>query len=319
MANYNHEFYSRVFELILRLKGNYLWPAMWNNAFNEDDSLNARLADEYGIVMGTSHQEPMIRAQKEWDRRYKSTLGSWNYLKHGDTLRQFWREGIRRNKAYESIITLGLRGADDTEMAPGGPDANRSLLEEIVNVQRGIIADEINKDVTRVPQVWCLYKEVLDYYKAGMRVPDDVTLLWAEDNWGNVRRLPTKDELNRSGGAGIYYHFDYHGGPRSYQWINSNPIPKIWDQMSLAKQYGADRIWIVNAGHLKGYEFPVEFFLNLAWYPDSLTNDNLQEYTRMWSAEQFGETYSAEIAGIISGYSKYNGRRKPELAGSKYI
>jgi hypothetical protein len=313
VANYNHEFYSRVFELILRLKGNYLWPAMWNNAFNEDDSLNARMADEYGIVMGTSHQEPMIRAQKEWDRRFKSTLGSWNYVKHGDTLRQFWREGIRRNKSYESIITLGLRGADDTEMAPGGPDANRSLLEEIVNVQRGIIADEINIDVTRVPQMWCLYKEVLDYYKAGMRVPDDVTLLWAEDNWGNIRRLPTKDEQNRSGGAGIYYHFDYHGGPRSYQWINSNPIPKIWDQMSLARQYGAERIWIVNAGHLKGYEFPMEFFMNLAWYKDSLTHSNLQEYTRMWTVAQFGEANSEEIAGIMSKYTQYNGRRKPEL------
>jgi hypothetical protein len=313
IANYNHEFYSRVFELILRLKGNYLWPAMWNNAFNEDDSLNPRLADEYGIVMGTSHQEPMLRAQKEWDRRYKATLGSWNYVKHTDTLRQFWREGIRRNKPYESIITLGLRGADDTEMAPGGPAANKSLLEEIVNVQRAIIGEEINPDMTRVPQMWCLYKEVLDYYKAGMRVPDDVTLLWAEDNWGNVRRLPTKNELNRTGGAGIYYHFDYHGGPRSYQWINSNPIPKIWDQMSLARQYGADRIWIVNVGHLKGYEFPMEFFLNLAWYADSLTHENLGEYTRQWAAEQFGETYATEIAGIISGYSKYNGRRKPEL------
>jgi hypothetical protein len=313
IANYNHQFYSRVFELILRLKGNYLWPAMWNNAFNEDDSLNARLADEYGIVMGTSHQEPMIRAQKEWDRRFKSTLGSWNYVKHGDTLRQFWREGIRRNKSYESIITLGLRGADDTEMAPGGPEANRSLLEEIVNIQRGIIADEINKNVTRVPQMWCLYKEVQDYYKAGMRVPDDVTLLWAEDNWGNIRRLPTKDEQTRSGGAGIYYHFDYHGGPRSYQWINSNPIPKIWDQMSLARQYGADRIWIVNAGHLKGYEFPIEFFMNLAWYKDSLTHSNLQEYTRTWSEEQFGEANSEEIANVISKYTQYNGRRKPEL------
>jgi hypothetical protein len=313
VANYNHEFYSRVFELILRLKGNYLWPAMWNNAFNEDDSLNARLAHEYGIVMGTSHQEPMLRAQKEWDRRYQSTLGSWNYVKHGETLRQFWRDGIRRNKPFESIITLGLRGADDTEMAPGGPEANKSLLEEIVNVQRGIIADEVDKDVTRVPQMWCLYKEVQDYYKAGMRVPDDVTLLWAEDNWGNIRRLPVKDELNRSGGAGIYYHFDYHGGPRSYQWINSNPIPKIWDQLTLARQYGADRIWIVNAGHLKGYEFPVEFFMNLAWYRDSLTHDNLQEYTRMWSVEQFGEAHSEEIAGIISGYTRYNGRRKPEL------
>jgi hypothetical protein len=313
VANYNHQFYSKLFELILRLKGNYLWPAMWNNAFNEDDPENARLADEYGIVMGTSHQEPMLRAQKEWDRRYKATTGSWNYVKNADLLDEFWRAGIRRNKNFESIITLGLRGADDTEMAPGGPEANRALLEHIVGVQRQIIAGEMNADVKHVPQVWCLYKEVLEYYKAGMRVPDDVTLLWAEDNWGNIRRLPTPEERTRSGGAGIYYHFDYHGGPRSYQWINTNPIPKIWDQLSLARQYGADRIWIVNAGHFKGYEFPTEYFLNLAWYADSLTGENFQAYTRAWSAAQFGSDYAPEIADIICKYTKYNGRRKPEL------
>ncbi|HUZ07682.1 MAG TPA: glycosyl hydrolase 115 family protein, partial [Candidatus Paceibacterota bacterium] len=151
------------------------------------------------------------------------------------------------------------------------------------------------------------------YYNAGMRVPDDVTLLWAEDNWGNVRRLPTPAERQRSGGAGIYYHFDYHGGPRSYQWINSDPIPKIWDQMSLAKQYGADRVWIVNVGHFKGYEFPMEFFMNLAWNSDRWTNDNLGEFTRLWAQEQFGPEYAADIADILSKYTKYNGRRKPEL------
>jgi len=133
VANYNHEFYEKLFELILRLKGNYLWPAMWNNAFNEDDPENPRLADEYGIVMGTTHQEPMLRAQKEWDRRYKAELGSWNYAKHSDVLQEFWRTGIRRNKNYESIITIGLRGADDTEMAPGGPEANKTMLEGIVD------------------------------------------------------------------------------------------------------------------------------------------------------------------------------------------
>jgi len=226
VANYGSEFYSRIFELLLRLKANYLWPAMWNNAFNEDDLRNAKLADDYGIVMGTSHQEPMIRAQKEWDRRYKSTLGSWSWTDHADTLVKFWRDGIRRNKDYESILTIGLRGADDTEMGPGGPAGNIAKLEKIVDIQRRLIAEELNPDVTRVPQMWCLYKEVQDYYHAGMRVPDDVTLLWAEDNWGNVRRLPTADERKRSGGAGVYYHFDYHGGPRSYQWINTSPIPE---------------------------------------------------------------------------------------------
>ena len=313
VANYGREFYARIFELLLRLNANYLWPAMWNNAFNEDDTLNAQLADEYGIVMGTSHQEPMIRAQKEWDRRYYETLGSWSWTDHADTLVKFWREGVKRNSDYESIITIGLRGADDTEMGPGGPAANIAKLEKIVEIQRQIISEEVNPDVTTVPQLWCLYKEVQDYYNAGMRVPDDVTLLWAEDNWGNVRRLPAAGERNRTGGAGIYYHFDYHGGPRSYQWINTNPIPKIWDQMSLSKQYGADRIWIVNVGHFRGYEFPVEYFLSLAWDTEAYGSADMSEYTRRWAARQFGPEYAHEIGEIITACARYNGRRKPEL------
>jgi hypothetical protein len=313
IANYDHEFYTKLFELILRLKGNYLWPAMWNNAFNEDDPENPKLADEYGIVMGTSHQEPMLRAQKEWDRRHIRSIGTWNYAKYPDTLEKFWREGISRNKNYESIVTIGLRGANDTPMASGGPEENMALLEKIVGVQRKILAEEVNPDVTKVPQTWCLYKEVLDFYNAGMRVPDDVTLLWPDDNWGNNRRLPTAEERKRSGGAGIYYHFDYHGGPRSYQWINTNPIPKIWEQMSLAKEYGADRIWIVNVGHFKGYEFPLEYFMNLAWNTKIWTNENLGEYTRLWAEREFGSDFADEIGEVIAKYSKYNGRRKPEL------
>ena len=313
VANYGHEFYERIFELLLRLKANYLWPAMWNNAFNEDDSLNPKLADEYGIVMGTSHQEPMLRAQKEWDRRYLKTLGAWNYAKYPDTMETFWREGINRNKDYESIITIGLRGANDTPMAPGGPEANMALLKQIVDVQRKIIGQEMKRDVTEVPQLWCPYKEVLDYYNAGFRVPDDVTILWTDDNWGNIRRLPTAEERKRSGGAGIYYHFDYHGGPRNYQWINTDPISKIWDQMSLAKEYGTDRIWIVNVGHLKGYELPISYFMDLAWNTNKWTNDNTDEYTRLWVEQQFGPKYSKEITDILSKYTMYNGRRKPEL------
>ena len=313
VANYDHVFYAKLFELLLRIRGNYLWPAMWNNAFNEDDPENPKLADMYGIVMGTSHQEPMMRAQKEWDRRYLKTLGPWNYAKFPDTLNDFWRDGIIRNRNYENIITIGLRGENDTPMAPGGPEANKALLEKIVVEQRKIISQEIPIDITKVPQMWCLYKEVLGYYKDGMRVPDDVTLLWAEDNWGNVRRLPTIEERKRGGGAGIYYHFDYHGGPRSYQWINTDPIPKIWDQMSLSKQYEADRIWIVNVGHFKGYEFPLEYFMNLGWDTNRWTNENINEYTVKWSEFQFGPEYAKDIAGIIENYTRFNGRRKPEL------
>ncbi len=313
-ANYGPGFYTNLFELMLRIRANYLWPAMWNNAFNEDDPENPRLADEYGIVMGTSHQEPMLRAQKEWDRSLQKTYGNWNYnnTNQQPALLQFWRDGIRRNKDFESIITLGLRAENDSG-APIGKD----LTEQIVGVQRKILADEMNPDLTRVPQTWCLYKEVQDFYDQGLRVPDDVTLLWAEDNWGNVRRLPTAEERTRSGGAGIYYHFDYHGGPRSYQWINTSPIPKIWDQMSLAKQYGADRIWIVNVGHFKGYEFPLEYFMHLAWDTSRWTNTNLDEYTRLWAEREFGPAHAREIAQIVSTYSQYNGRRKPELVDAR--
>ncbi|MBN2320968.1 MAG: glycosyl hydrolase 115 family protein, partial [Acidobacteria bacterium] len=314
VANYNSKFYARIFEAILRMKGNYLWPAMWNNAFNEDDPVNPKLADEYGIVMGTTHQEPMLRAQKEWDRRYRNTLGSWNYFKHPDILQDFWREGIRRNKDYESILTLGLRGANDTPMIPGGTVAqSMELLEEIVRVQRKMIAEEINPDVTQVPQLWCLYKEVQQFYDAGLRVPDDVTLLWSDDNWGNLRRLPTKEERDRRGGAGIYYHFDYVGGPRNYKWINTVSIPKVLEQMTLAKEYGADRVWIVNVGHFKHLLLPMEFFLNMAWDTNRWTNRNIGQYTKLWAARTFGTQFAQDIADIIEKYTKYNARRKPEL------
>jgi hypothetical protein len=311
VANYGRGFYTNIFELLLRVRANYLWPAMWNNAFNEDDPENARLADEYGIVMGTSHQEPMLRAQKEWDRGPGRQYRNWDYtqLEQRPALAQFWREGIRRNKDFESLITLGLRAENDS-----GEHVGRELTEQIVQVQRQILAEEMNPDLTQVPQTWCLYKEVMEYYRDGLRVPDDVTLLWAEDNWGNVRRLPTAEERHRRGGAGVYYHFDYHGGPRSYQWINTSPIAKIWDQMSLAKQYGADRIWIVNVGHFnKSAEFPLEFFIQLAWDTDRWTSENLDEFTRRWAAREFGATHAADIAQLINRYTQFNGRRKPEL------
>ncbi len=311
VANYGHEFYATIFEVLLRMKANYLWPAMWSNAFNEDDPENARMADEYGIVMGTSHQEPMVRSQQEWDRRYIRTLGNWNYVKHAETLESFWREGIRRNKNYESIVTMGLRGANDTEMAGNRKD-NIAMVEKIVKKQQQILREEMSQDLDKVPQLWCLYKEIMEYYNDGMRVPENITLLWADDNWGNIRRLPNEEERKRSGGAGVYYHFDYHGDPRSYEWLNTNPLPKIWDQMSLAKQYGADRIWVVNVGHFKGYELPMEYFMNLGWNTERWDNTNITKYSQLWATREFGDEYGVAIADILSKYGKYNGRRKPE-------
>lgn len=303
----NHQVYEKVFELILRLKGNYLWPAMWGNAFNDDDKMDPVLADEYGIVMGTSHHEPMDRAQQEW-KRYGT--GPWNYDTNGEVLRSFWKKGIENMGSKETIVTVGMRGDGDMPMTEG---SNIALLEKIVHDQRKIIADVTGKDTAQTPQMWALYKEVQDYYDKGMRVPDDVTLLLCDDNWGNIRKLPKLDALKRKGGYGIYYHFDYVGGPRNYKWLNTNPISKTWEQMHLAYEYGARQVWIVNVGDLKPMEFPISFFLDYAWSPGKWPAEKLDDYTRRWAAQQFGPAHAAEIAKMLTLYTKYNGRRKPEL------
>lgn len=306
-GGFNHKFYEKVFELILRLKGNYLWPAMWGSAFNDDDPENPRIADEMGVVMGTSHHEPLMRAHAEWGRYGK---GAWNYSTNTDSLKDFWSTGIKRMGSYESIVTIGMRGDGDEPMSR---ESNISLLEKIVKDQREIIEQQTGKPAAETPQIWALYKEVQDYYDRGMRVPDDVTLLLCDDNWGNIRKLPNLNEKTRKGGYGIYYHFDYVGGPRNYKWLNTNPISKVWEQMHLAREYGADRLWLVNVGDIKPMEFPTEFFLDFAWNPEKWPAERLQEYTRIWVEKQFGPKYAAEIADIISLYTKYNGRRKPEL------
>ena len=310
VANYGgftHGFYEKVFVLLLRLKGNHLWPAMWWASFNSDDTLNPKLADEYGIVMGTSHHEPMMRAHAEW-RPFGG--GAWNYETNAEKLREFWTEGIRRMGTRESIVTLAMRGDGDLAMTD---ETNIELLERIVADQREILAGVTGKDITTIPQVWALYKEVQDYYDEGMRVPDDVTLLLCDDNWGNVRRLPRHDDPPRSGGYGMYYHYDFVGGPRSYKWLNTNPIARIWEQMHLSYRHGVDRIWIVNVGDLKPMEYPISFFLDYAWNPDAWPAERLPEYASLWARQQFGSAHEEEIAEILTRYTMYNSRRKPEM------
>ncbi|TDH27337.1 glycosyhydrolase [Segetibacter sp. 3557_3] len=302
----NHTMYEKMFELLLRMKANYLWPAMWGNAFNDDDTLNPVLADKYGIVMGTSHHEPMLRAQQEWKRYGK---GVWNYTTNDSVLRSFWRKGIENMGTHESIVTIGMRGDGDEPMTSG---TATELLERIVKDQRKIIGEVTGKDPAQTPQLWALYKEVQDYYDKGMRVPGDVTLLLCDDNWGNIRKLPKKGEKH-PGGYGIYYHFDYVGGPRNYKWINTNQIERTWEQMHLAYEYGVDRIWIVNVGDLKPMEFPINFFLDYAWKPEQWPAEKLPDYYTMWATKQFGKQHAKEIGNIIALYSKYNSRRKPEL------
>jgi hypothetical protein len=311
----NSKMYAHMFELLLRMRGNYLWPAMWGKAFNEDDPESPRLADEYGIVMGTSHHEPMIRAQQEWTMHHAQYgNGEWNYATNEKGLKKFWAEGIERNKNYESVVTVGMRGDGDLAMPDaGGLEANKKLLERIIHDQRQILAEHMETDASKVPQLWALYTEVQKYYDAGLRVPDDITLLFTDDNVGNLRRLPTPEERKRSGGAGIYYHMDMNGGPFSYKWLNSNPLPKIWEQMELAHEYGANQIWIANVGDLKPLEIPIEFFLRMAWNPDAVSKDKIADYQRLWAEREFGKEHAAEIADIVAKYAKYNGWRKPEL------
>ena len=306
-GGFNSKFYSKVFELILRLKGNYLWPAMWGSAFNDDDKMNPVLADEYGVVIGTSHHEPLSRAHDEW-KRYKG--GKWNYDQNPQQLREFWESGLKRVADKEQIITVGMRGDGDEPMTEGTATA---LLEKIVNDQREIIERVTKKPAAETPQLWALYKEVQAYYDKGMRVPDDITLLLCDDNWGNIRKLPKLNEAPRKGGYGIYYHFDYVGDPRNYKWINTNPIQKIWEQMNLAYAYNANQIWIVNVGDLKPMEFPISFFLDYAWAPDAIPAEKLKQYAIDWSEKQFGETFASSIGTILDQYAKYNGRIKPEL------
>ena len=306
-GGFNHLFYEKVFELLLRCKANYLWPAMWGNAFYDDDSLNPVVADQYGIVIGTSHHEPMLRAHDEW-RRYGS--GKWNYDSNELQLKKFWEEGIRRKRNYESIVSVGMRGDGDMPMSQS---SNIALLERIVTDQRKIIARVTGKEAAATPQLWALYKEVQEYYDKGMRVPDDITLLLCDDNWGNIRKLPKWNVPKRTGGYGIYYHFDYVGGPRNYKWINTNTLARTWEQMHLAYEYGVNRIWIVNVGDLKPMELPISFFLDHAWAPSNFQTDRTREYTTQWAAQQFGSDRADIIGYLLSKYTQYNSRRKPEL------
>jgi hypothetical protein len=306
----NHQVYEHMFELILRLRGNYLWPAMWGNAFNDDDKLNPIKADEYGVVMGTSHHEPMVRSQKEWQRYGK---GPWNYEQNPVELQNFWRQGIENMGTKESIVTMGMRGDGDVPMAAG---TNIKLLESIVADQRKILADVTKRPLETIPQLWALYTEVQQYYDQGTRVPDDVTLLMCDDNYGNIRRLPKPTDPKRAGGYGVYYHLDFNGGPWSYKWINTNQISKMWEQFHQAYDHGVDRIWILNVGDLKPMEFPISFYFKYAWNPRQWPADKLPEFTRQWASQQFGPAHAQQIADLLATYNDYNGVRKPELLSS---
>ena len=305
----DHRFYQRVFELVLRLRGNMMWPAMWGWAFYADDPENEKTADEMGVVMSTSHHEPMARNHQEYARNRKG-WGPWNYQKNKASLQKFFREGIERMKGTEQIVTIGMRGDGDEAMSA---EADTKLMTNIINDQRKIIADVTGKKASETPQVWALYKEVLDYYDKGMKVPDDVTLLLCDDNWGNVRRVPNAKERKHKGGWGLYYHVDYVGAPRNSKMLNVTPVQNPWEQLTLAYENGIDRLWILNVGDLKPMEYPISQFMDMAWNPRKYDVNNITRHTRDWCAQQFGESQADEAARILNLICKYNGRCTPEM------
>ena len=309
-TNYgDHRFYEKVFELILRLKGNFIWPAMWSWAFYADDPENLKTADAMGVIVGTSHHEPMARNHQEYARK-RGEWGPWNYQKNKANLDRFFREGIERMKGTDDIVTIGMRGDGDEAMSE---DADTKLLQNIVENQRKIIKQVTGKPASKTPQVWALYKEVLDYYDKGMRVPDDVLILLCDDNWGNLRRVPNAQERKHPGGWGLYYHVDYVGAPRNSKWLNVTPTQNMWEQLTLAADNGLDRMWILNVGDLKPMEYPITLFMDMAWNPREFKVDNITDHTLRFCQELFGAEQAPEAARILNLYCKYSGRTTTEM------
>jgi len=322
----NSKAYEKIFELLLRLKANYFWPAMWATAFNEDDPESPRLADEMGIVMGTSHHEPMMRSHREYLKR-KDEVGPWDYATNKERVDQFFREGMERNKAYDNLVTIGMRGDGDVAMGKGDDQENMKTLQNVIKGQRKIIKDIYGRE-DAVPQLWAIFTEVQRYYDAGFTVPDDVTLLFCDNNWGYIRRKGTEAERKRKGGLGLYYHIDMNGGPWNDRWVNTTTVPKLREQLNQAYQSGINRIWIINVGDLKPKEMPISFIMDYAWYgpsafgplpPDpkgggrAYFNDEF-EWLHEWTASVLGgDDYAPDCAEIIAQYSKLNLIRKPEV------
>ncbi|MFH9673807.1 glycosyl hydrolase 115 family protein [Streptomyces sp. NPDC017405] len=309
------DFYAKVFEVLLRLKGNYLWPAVWGRAFAEDDPENHRTAARYGIVMGTSHEAPMMRGIEEWNRHAGSGsdpyggTGEWSYRRNAEAVRAYWRAGIQRmvDEGFEGVVTLGMRGNGDTSLPDGD---GIELMQQIIADQRRIIEEVTGRPASETPQVWTLYKEVQRYWDRGLRAPDDVTVVLTDDNWGNIRKHP---DGPRPGGYGLYYHFDYVGAGRNYKWVDTANLRNVWEQLHQAHAYGNHGLWVANVGDLKGNELPTEFFLTYAWNPDAWPLERLGAWEERYARQNFGEAQAAEIASLLAAYGRLQARRKPEL------
>lgn len=324
----NAQCYDHIFEFLLRMKGNYLWPAMWKSSFPLDGpgSANEELADLYGVVMGYSHHEPCLRASEEWDkvRGENSVYGNaWNYYTNEQGLLRYWEDSLKRSGKYENIITIGMRGERDSSML--GDDStlaeNISLLKKIITNQQRLIA----KHVPRKPRtLLALYKEVERYFYGDEDTPGlkdwdalkDVLFLLCEDNHGQLRTVPPRNLVDHPGGWGMYYHFDYHGGPVSYEWLDSTPLAQTWEAMTQAWDYGIRELWIVNVGDLKLHEVPLTYFMALAYDFEKWSNPaSPAQYLAQWTERTFPEASGAQreqIAAVFRDYVAMNSLRRPE-------
>lgn len=328
----NAKAYDKIFELLLRLKGNYLWPAMWSSSFWEDGPglESARLADEYGIIMGTSHHEPLGRAGIEWQNQYKEygDDNTWSFLTNSEAITEFWRNGLKRCKNFENIITIGMRGEADSLLMSEDTsvEENIEVLKKAIHVQNRLISEEFHKPFQEVPRMIAIYKEVEDFFYGdetckGLRdyeeIEDAIWLL-SDDNYGHLRSLPQPGGRAHRGGYGMYYHFDYHGAPYSYEWLGNVNLVQAWEQLTMAYEYGICRMWIVNVGDIKGNEYPLSFFMNLAYDYGTWGISNkssVAQFTNQWISQQFPAASGEQrekIHEILDAYMRLTSQRLPE-------
>ena len=314
-GNIGPKTYAHLFELLLRLHANYLWPAMHpgTRAFNYFPA-NKKIADAYGIVMGSSHCEQMLCDNvSEWDEQ---KYGDYNYVTNPSGVLKYWAQRVHDNGAYENIYTVGMRGIHDGGMPGGGTTREKAArLHDIIAHQRDLLAQGVNPNVARVPQIFCPYKEVLELYRLAPNIPDDITLVWPDDNYGYVRQFSNLAERARSGGGGVYYHISYWGAPYDYLWLDTTAPALIAEEMTKAYAYGANRVWVLNVGDLKPGEIGAEFFLNLGWNPSAWNGANTDELLTRQFTRDFGPELAPEMVSILDEYYRLNFARKPEHMG----
>ena len=329
----NVKAYRKVFELLLRLKGNYMWPAMWRSVFSEDGpgAANAELADCLGVIIGLSHHEPMCRAGAEWQQIYRKygEDPTWSFVSNAPAITRFWEDGILRNRPFENIVTIGMRGENDSELMPEGSTMkdNVEVIKSAIRTQHSLLRKNWNEDLKKIPRMLAIYKEVEDYYYGdesceGLKDWDelqDVIFLLSDDNYGHLRRLPQGHERNHPGGFGMYYHFDYHGAPVSYEWTNCNRLTKTWEQMTQAYEAGVREMWIVNVGDIKAVEYPLCYFMELAYDYETWGSGAVnatEMFARRWLNIQFADRLTPaqkeKMFVVLDGYTKWNAARFPE-------